>query len=76
MVFNSRIQEIDRAGYELTRNFRYYQARVPNPKIRALKIDSDRMKETSEQAVAIMTRFLEFLPDSDEAEVSNVYDEV
>jgi hypothetical protein len=67
--------QVDRAHFELCRNFRYYQARVPNPKIRAFKIDSGRMTEVSEQARAIMTGFLQAKSVLNEVEVSSVYDE-
>lgn len=48
-----------RARFELNRNDRYYQGRVPYPKIRALTIDGQKMKELSEWAFKKMTGFME-----------------
>lgn len=52
-------EQISRARFELYRNYRYYQSRIPNPKIRALKIDRVKMKEVSEQAYTLMHGFLD-----------------
>ncbi|MDA0348205.1 MAG: hypothetical protein O3C43_17490 [Verrucomicrobia bacterium] len=52
-------EQISRARFELYRNYQYYQARVPDPKIRALKIDRLKMKEASEQAYNLLNGFLD-----------------
>ena len=53
--------QIERARFELYRNHRYYQCRIPNPNIRAIKLDREKMKAVSEQAYEIMRGFAEGL---------------
>jgi len=52
-------EQIFRARFELYRNYQYYQSRIPNPNIRALKIDRLKMKEASEQAFTLLNGFLD-----------------
>jgi hypothetical protein len=59
MPESSLEEQIDRACFELRRNYRYYQARIPNPNIRALKIDSQKMESASQRAHEIMNGFLQ-----------------
>jgi len=52
-------EQVARARFELYRNYKYYQCRVPNPKIRALSIDRQRMREVSDEAYGIMSGYID-----------------
>ena len=52
-------EQVARARFELSRNVHYYQCRVPNPRIRALKVDPQKMKEASEWAFERMTSYID-----------------
>jgi hypothetical protein len=51
--------QIQRAKFELCRNFSYYQARVMNAKIRQVQLAPAVMIEAAEKAVGIMRGFAE-----------------
>ncbi|MDG2167184.1 MAG: hypothetical protein P8L44_04560 [Opitutales bacterium] len=69
-------EQVARAKFELHRNFRYYQARVPNPKIRALEIGRQEMKAASELAFEKMTRFIELFPQGEVVEYEAYGDDI
>ena len=50
-------EQIERACFELYRNHQYYQCRVPNPQIRAIKIHREKMTGVSEHAHDLMAGF-------------------
>ena len=66
------LEQIERARFELYRNHRYYQSRIPNPRIRAIKIDREKMKVVSEQAYKVMMGFAQGMSDE---EVDHGYEE-
>jgi hypothetical protein len=51
--------QIERAKFELCRNFGYYQARVLNEKIRQVQLAPAVMTESAERAASIMRGFAE-----------------
>jgi hypothetical protein len=55
--------QIDRAKYELTRNYRYYQCRACNPMIRNLKLDDESIRQASQKAADLMNGFLATVPE-------------
>jgi hypothetical protein len=49
--------QIDRAKYELTRNYRYYQCRACNPKIRNLELEKESIELASQKAADLMNGY-------------------
>lgn len=69
-------EQVERAHFELYRNYRYYQCRVPNPEVRAYHIEPELMKEVSQQAFEIMSSYVDVTDQLDDEAVAAFSSEI